>query len=351
MTETVTWRDLQADWQSRGRLDEAGQKAMNEYLEAAFSQKEDPWYLRGLVGVAAWVAAGCFVSFLKLVNLIEADRGVLFWGVLFLATAAGIRRATARVFPSQLALALGSAGQGLAVAWGTMTYQDSLGVLGGVTVFQGLATVVMYGLYRDTVYRFLAPLVTLGFAAAWILSKPDFHYLLHALIGLETLGVAVILVYGRGGRSLGPLGYSLAAAGPGSILILTLYPDVHVAVGPSSALIALGLVGLVFWLAEGSAGIRREWLFFALGGILFLAVFTTPGLLFALGLLILGYARFDGLLTWLGLLFLGVFLAAYYYDLNVVLAYKSYVLAGSGLVLLFLRALVRRRPWAGEMRS
>jgi uncharacterized membrane protein len=68
-----------------------------------------------------------------------------------------------------------------------------------------------------------------------------------------------------------------------------------------------------------------------------LGIFTTPGILVAVGLLIAGYAFGDRILTALAYLSLPSFLVFFYYALNVDLAHKSLVIAGSGVLLLVVR--------------
>ena len=62
----------------------------------------------------------------------------------------------------------------------------------------------------------------------------------------------------------------------------------------------------------------------------------------AIGLLALGYNYDDRILSGLAYLFLPVFLIMYYYALNVDLVYKSWILAGSGLILLAVRWIADR---------
>ncbi|MCI5227648.1 MAG: DUF4401 domain-containing protein, partial [Candidatus Electrothrix sp. AX2] len=72
-----------------------------------------------------------------------------------------------------------------------------------------------------------------------------------------------------------------------------------------------------------------------------LGIFTTPGILVAIALLVTGYAFGDRILTGLAYLFLPCFLIVFYYALHIDLAYKSYVVAGSGLLLLAVRWIVQ----------
>jgi uncharacterized membrane protein len=46
--------------------------------------------------------------------------------------------------------------------------------------------------------------------------------------------------------------------------------------------------------------------------------------------------------------FLPLFIVTFYYDLDLDLAYKSWVVAGTGLCLLVARGILLTRPWAKE---
>jgi len=73
-----------------------------------------------------------------------------------------------------------------------------------------------------------------------------------------------------------------------------------------------------------------------------LGIFSTPGVLVAIGLLVLGYTFGDLILMALSYLFLPCFLVCFYYALNIDLAYKSWVIAGSGILLLVVRYILGR---------
>ncbi len=74
---------------------------------------------------------------------------------------------------------------------------------------------------------------------------------------------------------------------------------------------------------------------------LLLGIFTAPSILVAIGLLIVGYALGDRILTALSFLFLPCFLVVFYYAFNVYLDYKTWVIAGSGVLLLVVRWIAR----------
>jgi uncharacterized membrane protein len=93
---------------------------------------------------------------------------------------------------------------------------------------------------------------------------------------------------------------------------------------------------------------RREPVVLALLLILVLGLFSSPGMLTGLFLLVLGFQRRDWILIGYGVFFLPIFLVTFYYDLELDLACKSFVITGSGLCLLIGRGLLLSRPWARE---
>jgi uncharacterized membrane protein len=111
---------------------------------------------------------------------------------------------------------------------------------------------------------------------------------------------------------------------------------------PSSVMLAAGVIYMLSRLTGGPQQFGKPWLIVAMVATLLLGFFTTPGVLVAVGLLIAGYAFGDRALTALAYLFLPCFLVVFYYAMNVSLAQKSGMIAGSGLILLLVRLLIQR---------
>ena len=88
--------------------------------------------------------------------------------------------------------------------------------------------------------------------------------------------------------------------------------------------------------------LREPWLIIAIVSTLLLGIFTSPGILVAIGLLTIGYAFCGRMLTALSFLFLPCFLVFFYYALNVDLAHKSWIIGGSGVLLLLVRWIASR---------
>src|SRR5690606_13533345 len=146
---------------------------------------------------------------------------------------------------------------------------------------------------------------------------------------------------------LRPLGYALALSIPAN-LFLVLLPETQAETHwwPANVVLAAALIWLYAWAAGGVARLKEEPLVVAVVATVCLATFTTPGVLAAIGLLVLGYARRVALLLTMGGAFFPVFLVVFYYELETSLLTKSYLLMGSGAVLLLARAFLNRRGWA-----
>ena len=116
----------------------------------------------------------------------------------------------------------------------------------------------------------------------------------------------------------------------------------EVALWPSSLALALGLCWAYYRLARSLEVLRSPEFLLATIGTLALGAVATPGILVAAGLLVIGRALGDRWLLGLGYLFFPAFLFTYYYAMNVDLASKSWILGGSGLVLIVMQQLLTR---------
>lgn len=324
-----------------GLLDREQIDACSGHLEAVVPHP--PWYIQAAVGFAAWLAALWFIGALSIARLIDDSAGsLLLWGVLFLVAGIAMRRSTEKIFLLQLSLALNIAGKGLVIAGAHQLFDESWAIPLASTILLA----VTYPLSRDTVDRFVSTLVTVVVITGWIILEGGSHHTLHLLVLAEVVGIGVLLMQ-HPTRAAAPMGYAVAVGLLGTLVFMLSQP-LETPLWPSRAILAAGLVVLFAWAAGGLDRLKREPLLVAVIVTVLLGFISTPGLLATLGLLVLGYARDDRALMGLALTFLPGFIFLYYYHLEVDLAYKSWVLAGSGAALLGARAWLRRRPWAGE---
>lgn len=328
---------------TQGLITSSQMKRIDAQLEKSAGESKDPLYIRILTGVGAWVAALFLILFLAISHLFRGDTSGTIFGILFLASGIVISRASKTTFLNQLSLALVFSGN-ILFLMGTGAHELSTFIIA-----HALVVAVAYPSFSNGIYRFLAPTALVILITLWILDKKVF-LLIHFLIAVEMLFTGILLLLKKQKASLTPLIYSAAFMLPLTLLFMNL---TQVEIGrrvlstwgeafleplwPSSLLLTAGLIYLYFRLAGGLKQILNDWMILAILATILLGVFTTPGVLVAIGLLVIGYAFEDHVLTWASYLFLICFLVLFYYALNINLAHKSLVIAGSGGVLLLTR--------------
>lgn len=290
-----------------------------------------PWFVRLLVGVAAWISALCLVAFLALADLIPSSVGAMVLGAVLFAAALFLRRRARGDFAEQSALALWFGSQVLILIgfaeWGAAEEAVCL-----LALLLQAATVRGF---PDAVGRFLAP-VFAAVALAALLTQLE----VPGGVSLSALpfALAAAAFWWRRAAWLTwegavPVGYGLVAA-TFALLLPSLAGDVfgmptagHVA----TAALTLGLMAM----APRKAAVLAALL--ALGA----ATLPAPGVVAGLGALALGFRARDRVLMGMAWVFLAVFLTGFYYHLDLTLLAKSGVLAGSGALLLLLRVALR----------
>ena len=270
---------------------------------------------------------------------------IIVFGIIFLVAAIIIARESKATFLSQLSLALAFAGNTLMLGGAALEFGSR--EVSVVLITHAVVCAVVYPLYTNSIYRFLAPTALVALATAWIVEEEAFVFM-HVLIAAETLLAGILLLRKKRPPLLTPLIYSAAAMLPATLLFMNLTQvniwrtDFNEPLWPSNVLLTGGLIYLYLHLAGGSKRLREPWLILAIVSTILLGIFTSPGILVAVGLLIVGYAFGDRILTALSYLFLLCFLVIFYYALNVDLAHKSWVIAGSGMLLLVVRWIAGR---------
>jgi Domain of unknown function (DUF4401) len=330
---------------------------MASALSTSSQRSKEPIYIRILSGIGAWFASMFIIGFLGMADIIDGEVSLVLCGVVFLAVAVALAKFCTSTFPSQLALALVLAGNGMLVAGLTKvadssSYQDPTFL--AVLVSHGVVCTTLYMLFPSTVYRFFASLVLGLIATLWVTFELKTFETLHLLIAVEMLLFGVLLLHTRRTSFVRPLLRASAVMLPSTILFMHLTQgmilDWHIwktgssnQMLPTTALLAMGMVYLLFRLSGSSQPYRQPWFIAAVVATLLLGLFTSPGILVALGLLIAGYAFGDRALTTLAYLFLPCFLVVFYYAMNISLAHKSWMVAGSGLILLAVRWFLQQR--------
>jgi len=311
-------------------------------LSGANDAESSPWYIKALVGIAAWIAAFFLGAFLGVAGLIDSTESMLIFGSVLIVIAVVLKRLTRySIFWGQLAFAVVLAGQGLLIAGVGLRDFD----VTTIALFVVLLEVVIFALYPDALHRMLSVLAITA-AIAVLLYEQAMPELIHGLIFLLAVGAVAVwqqefrLLTSRWFPVRAPLGYGLALSLFG-LCLLTLVMEYGATLwwlsAAGLALVLLYLAyRLLYELERPLLSPVGLWALVAVA-LLLIPAYQTPGILAAVIVLLLGFWRNNVLLMGLATLFLLFFLSAYYYNLEITLLNKSYILMGTGVVLLALR--------------
>jgi len=296
---------------------------------------------RALQGIGAWLSAIFFLGFLGVSGLLRSDASMLTLGVILLGASVGLERGLQSTFVTQLALALAIAGNCLAVVGFTELTDADLGT--GILA-HGVIGSVAYVFHTNSTYRFLAAAMLSLFAQVWILESSSKFWMFHIYVAVHVALIGWLFFRGTDRTELRPLATAAVIMLPYSMVVLAWRQswsyrtlEIEHLLLPSNAIIVIGLALLLRHVVREQGWFRRRSNQVVLLGLIALGVFTTPGVLVAIGLLALGRACSIGWVTALAHAFLVAFIFQYYHSLDIDLAYKSLVLAGSGLLLLVVR--------------
>ena len=321
---------------------------ISEYLVRMKNLPTEPLYIKILIGAGAWFATGFLLIFVVLIIGYSKEVGAIYCGIIFLAAAILIDKFSNKLFLSQVSLVMALAGNVLTVG-GTMIRIRHHEVFVAFLVHAFICGIV-YPFYKNSLYRFLAPLAFVIFAIGFIV-EADLHKFIHILIFAEMILLGLLVTYKKLPTLFIPLTYASALMLPATLLFMNLMQinkwreNFNEPLWPSSLLLSGGLIYLYINLASGMKKIREPWMVLAIFTTILLGVISTPGILVAIALLIIGYAHDDRIFSAMSYLFLICFLGVFYYALNIDLYQKSLVIAGSGGLLLLVRwATCRLKP-------
>ena len=352
---------------------------------SAFRGAEDPgvpWLARAIAGVGAWVATACLVGFLFVTRIVNDEVSAMILGGAVILGAVYLRRSAEpeEDFKRQLTLASSLAGQVLLLV-GVAAETRSAVAAGLVAVATSL---VLIALVPDQGHRFMSALVgSIGAIAAMADLKLAWTIATVPALGdvvVRGSDVAVLAIVAatafvwrfkladrspQTAEMLEPVGYGTVAALFAVLLFSAVFAFAHDVVGASGGaranawqlgpLTTLGIAGALVGLelsifAEQRTERRAERRFLAVSATAGLALLTlsSPGVVAAVAVLVLGFDRRNRVLIGLAVAFLVKFTSAYYYSLHMTLLEKSVALVGSGLLLLTAWAYTIRRSAASE---
>lgn len=214
---------------------------------------------------------------------------------------------------------------------------------------------VVYPLYHMSIARFFMVLNVLCFVLANIIMHKNMYMsqtqLFNAFILFQCASVAFL--FGRDViKSICiPLAYALILSLCISLLALSsmrAFDFIEVKFfSPlfSTMVVGAGLIALLTMIASKMNKLRSEPFLLACIGVVLLSVISAPGIIFAIAIITLGYAKEVKFLSVMGILFMILFTILYYYNLNISLLIKSLILMGSGVILLTGRFYLVYRGW------
>jgi hypothetical protein len=320
---------------------DAVEQALRSAREAALGDR-DPILLKALTGVSAWIASLFLLGFIG-AGLQPEEETLIFLGLLTsgLAITLHHKMKGAGIFIQQSTLACMMCGHVL-ILIGVLAQFDFEEPLLPLAITQTALCAIPIWAFRKAAYRVISLLF-----AAWIWTyysvDMDSPWLFRILLTIEVAAFGLLVIRRA---KVSSFNYALAIAIGGSLFFLDWIQSsawrgsFEEALWPSNLILA----ALVFWigftfLKPGQAIHPKILVLF--GVLLALSFLSSPGLLFAIALLILGYGLRDHLFLGLGLLSLPLFIVYFYYSLQVSLLAKSGILITSGGLCLFVAWLAQ----------
>ena len=315
-------------------------KPKNEISVKQTNKNKEPIVLQIFSGAAAWFAALLILLFFgMLISGTDESGTFIFFGSAYFIGAIIISKTTKINFFNQFALAFAFAGNVMLV----MGFSDGMVISSfKLPLVELIICVITYPFFSNKIYRFAAPLFTVVLTTVWITEVGAFH-LVNWLIIVEAVIVCGLLYKEKLFKPLIPLLYSSAVMLPYTILFFTINKT-KIMIPLNLSLYYLSAILLfifIIYLRDKKRGFE-SWLYLAIIATILLGIFTSPGIIAAIILLIIGYEKQDKFLLIFANLFLICFVYLFYYNLGINLAFKSWILAGSGLLLLSVRLIAKQ---------
>lgn len=312
-----------------------------------------PIYIHVLMGFGAFIGCSFILSLLLAMNILAVDvLPYVITGSLFILLSLVFyypfrySRPLLHSFSMQTALIFMLVGKLLLV------YR--LPGIWGTTLALGFVTVVTYFIFPSVIDRFLSCLATLV-SLTYSLSRQFENNIPLFIMVILSLGIIYgLYVWRDRPKSLDPLAIAFVIFLCFISIFLSHYSQTHVPLNDTfwkipfvffNLAFAIFLIGLCVNFAGTLANVLELPILFACVSIAVLSIITNSGILWSIGLLMLGYGKHHRGLTILGTLFLVLFLAEYYYSLSMSLQYKSFILMASGVFLLFIRSIMKYLNW------
>ena len=370
--EPITAGTLLGTLNAKGMLlhpEEAGKQ-----LATRSVGEEVPVYLRILTLIGALIASGFFFLFLAISGILDED-GFLILGLVFVAAAYGLLVAAKKsnpilqVFFITCSFTLLAVGKILFVIGFVEMFDDlfslkSEGEIWAATLGIGLATVLTYKPFPFVLDRFISSCSFLGyFTFATVIALPDSDsdlmpvvtaWIMNFFFLAYMICAGFLLLHEKIKKLYDPVAYALIC----TLLGLAVMQSALMNVPKFQPVLGIEIwlpnfiagFGLLYLLSHAVGGFKKQMdsqAIVIVAGIILLAFFTNAGILLSILLMVFGRMNHRPLVSFIGWISLTGFLIDYYYQLDFTLETKSYVLLGSGGLLLGIRlilnALVTRK--------
>lgn len=363
----INSRQMLEIWENAGMIEPNESVKLEQFIQEQQQEKEIPLHLRIFVGIGAFIASTCFLSFLVISKIIsfDSEAELIFWGLilvggaLFLAKISGDKYNTIKhSFFIQSSFCAMSVGKILFISGSSIMFDS---YLDGITLSALIITVATYHVYRMSIDRFLSTLTVFIMLFINIMSKRYFNISVDIVMNIffliQIILTAFLMTNSKIKRAYIPLAYSVAF----SLFLIIIFFSVEAKIGQLggehhtyslafvNATLTLSLIGLIGWAAGNLKKLKTEPLMIASLGSILLGIISAPGVLLSICLMILGYAKHEKLLLLMGLLLMPVFIFLYYHNLSINLMAKSVVLVGSGIILLIGRGYLAAKKLDREV--
>lgn len=370
MSDKITLQDVLDDAADAGYVNTEKIDTARDILSG--DQEGSAWYIQSLAGCGGWIAAMFFFSFAGCwISLLFADLfdneprafGVVLAiaGALAITTSVVLRRSSGMMTLAQFALAVHIAGQLLVIVglalWVDPDFTGQTGVIVSLSLIVIGLQFVVIPIYPDALLRSISTGAAVVAANVMVYEAelPAGLSVITALLALGTLvywgGLLGANTEIRTFPVLRPVAYALPVGMFGT-LIYELAEANYINARDVIAvplLTAIVLLVLTLWaefrfLHDYDIPLRSSTAYgvLAITVIVALPSLTTPGILAALFVAVLGFRRRESRVRTVAYLFLAGFLIHFYYDLNTTFLIKSIILIATGALMLVGRLVLRR---------
>ena len=332
-----------------------------------------PIYLRILTLIGAVIATGFFFLFLAIYGILDEDT-LLILGLVFVAAAYGLLIVAKKsnpilhVFVTTCSFTILAVGKIMFVIGFVEMFDDlfslsSRGEIWPATLGVGLATVLTYKLFPFVLDRFISSCYFLGFFIGAVIALPDLDssvmpvvaaWIMNFFFLAYMICAGFLLLHEKVKKLYDPVAYALICTLLGLAVMqsgLMSDPKLEPVLGFETWLPNfIAGFGLLYLLSYAVGGFKKQMdsqVIVIAVGVILLAFFTNAGILLSILLMVFGRMNHRPLVSFTGWISVTGFLIYYYYQLDFTLETKSYVLLGSGGLLLgvrlILNALVTRK--------